>query len=113
MIRKSKVYVRRWVCINCKLPVIAIYNKNIKHWELKCKCGIDNTFLFKLNSKLWERLDKGNYPIDEEKERDLPPPQLTIMGKHIIDNPCGSYKMRCVICGKPYIWKNNVWREDI
>jgi len=64
MIFKRNVYVRRWVCDMCKQRVIASYDRKRKCWGLKCRCGTDYSFKKLGNSMLWERIDKGVYPLD-------------------------------------------------
>jgi len=64
MIFKRNVYVRRWVCVICNKRVIAKYDRKIKRWGLKCECGTDYSNKKLGNSMLWERIDKGIYPID-------------------------------------------------
>jgi len=64
MILKRNVYVRRWVCAICKQRVIARYDRKTKCWGVKCECGTGYDKTLFGNSMIWERIDKGSYPID-------------------------------------------------
>jgi len=51
--------------------------------------------------------------MSEEKR---PPPSLSLIGEHILENPTGKSIVRCKICKKYFAWVNQKWksiREDI